>query len=164
MYQTDIPASLVLPEPLYLEVFNDALNGTPDNITKTGCLALARLGKEAWNSWRQKYPVLDNQNNWQNNADFNGIDFRCCESINFTGFEFGDGANFSEAKFLVIHFTGAQFGHTANLNPCSYWFKGWPPHFRRVFLKKPTTHRNLNVVHQTLSRKNQSLQSHCRHC
>lgn len=34
------------------EVFNYSENGLPNNISKAGCLALARLGKDAWNAWR----------------------------------------------------------------------------------------------------------------
>ena len=42
-----------------------------------------------------------------------------------------------------------------DLNPCSIRFKVWPPHFQRVFLKKPTIHRNLNVAHQAFNGQNQ---------
>ena len=41
------------------------------------------------------------------------------------------------------------------LNPCSIRFKGWPPHFQRVFLKKPAIHQNLNVAHQAFNGQNQ---------
>ncbi|MFA6163455.1 MAG: hypothetical protein WC685_08505, partial [Methylobacter sp.] len=39
-------------DPLYAEVFSVPENGTPDNITQAGCLALARLGREAWSGSR----------------------------------------------------------------------------------------------------------------
>ncbi|TAK63435.1 pentapeptide repeat-containing protein [Methylobacter sp.] len=105
-------------DPLYAEVFSIPENGTPDNITQAGCLALARLGKKAWNEWRLKYPsqviafyVTSNA------ADFSGYDFSK-ESINFNGFKFGHGANFNNAQFGnaqfgQANFAGAEFGESA---------------------------------------------------
>jgi uncharacterized protein YjbI with pentapeptide repeats len=105
-------------DPLYAEVFSIPENGTPDNITQAGCLALARLGKKAWNAWRLKYPsqvvafyVTSNA------ADFSGYDFSK-ESINFNGFKFGHRANFNNAQFGnaqfgQANFAGADFGESA---------------------------------------------------
>lgn len=49
------------------QLFRDAANGTPDNISKAGCLALARLSNDlgaqqgkgyvVWNAWREVFPV-----------------------------------------------------------------------------------------------------------
>jgi uncharacterized protein YjbI with pentapeptide repeats len=101
--------------PLYAAVFTNPENGSPDNITQAGCLALARLGKKAWNEWRLKYPsqviafyVLSNA------ADFSGYDFNK-EPINFNDFKFGHGANFKHAQFgKEANFVGAEFGEYAN--------------------------------------------------
>ncbi len=49
------------------QLFRDPENGTPDNISKAGCLALARLSNDlgaqqgkgyvVWNAWREVFPV-----------------------------------------------------------------------------------------------------------
>jgi uncharacterized protein YjbI with pentapeptide repeats len=100
-------------DPLYTEVFADPENGTPDQITQAGCLALARLGREAWNTWRSKYPSqLDAF--WVSNAvDFSGVDFRK-EHMDFDSFIFGHGASFKNAQFGQANFVGAEFGERAN--------------------------------------------------
>ncbi len=46
----------------YTEILDNQTNGYPNAITAAGCLALAKLGKDAWNEWRSAYPVnLDNK-------------------------------------------------------------------------------------------------------
>jgi uncharacterized protein YjbI with pentapeptide repeats len=64
-------------------------------------LALARRGKEVWNAWKReelKEPGLPDP---KRPVNFAGVDFTKPENqdINFGGFEFGDHANFSKAKF-----------------------------------------------------------------
>jgi hypothetical protein len=56
-------------------------------------LALAAKGKDAWNSWRRA--------NKDVGVTFAGIDFSEAprDLINFEGFEFGDGADFSQCKW-----------------------------------------------------------------
>jgi hypothetical protein len=116
--------------PLYTKVFTDhEKNGTPNNIKQAGCLALAQLGKEAWNAWRSEYPVRGEYPDYENIADFSKVDFSKTP-VNFDGFIFGDKAIFFDAKFGVItqgrraefneaqfgvdtDFTGAQFGEFA---------------------------------------------------
>jgi len=98
-------------DPLYAAVFADSENGTPDNITQAGCLALARLGKEAWNAWRLKYPVtypVDGHEDFPENiADFSNRPL----SIGFEGFKFGDYADFSNTYFEDnSNFQNARFG------------------------------------------------------
>ena len=106
-------------DPLYRDVFKDPENGTPDNITQAGCLALARLGKEAWNAWRRKYWTLCDKDEdlfikWENTADFSGFDFRE-ESIDFQEFVFGHGARFDETQFgHSAYFCGTQFGDSTS--------------------------------------------------
>jgi hypothetical protein len=109
-------------DPLYAAVFTDPENGTPDNITQAGCLALARLGKEAWNAWRSKYPARGEAPNWENIADFSKVDFRKY-SIIFDGFIFGDNAIFWESQFGdLARFKGAQFGNRIEFTDAQFGF------------------------------------------
>ncbi|WP_411727636.1 pentapeptide repeat-containing protein [Methyloglobulus sp.] len=98
-------------DPPYRDVFKDPQNGTPDNITQAGCLALARLGKEAWNAWRKDFPAWGSiADPWENTADFSGFDFRD-KWTNFDDFEFDHGARFDGAQFgYNAFFTYTQFG------------------------------------------------------
>jgi hypothetical protein len=109
-------------DPLYTEVFADPENGTPDNITQAGCLALARLGREAWNAWRFEYPVRGEAPNWENIADFSKVDFRKY-SIIFDGFIFDDNAIFWESQFGdFARFKGAQFGNRIEFTDAQFGF------------------------------------------
>lgn len=108
-------------DPRYSEVFIAQTTGSPDNITKAGCLALARLGKDAWNTWREHYPVPENL--LKNIADFRDVDFRT-ESISFIGFEFGDGACFENAQFGDnFHFDEARFGNDTNFSRTLFGYR-----------------------------------------
>lgn len=58
------------------QLFRDPVNGTPDNISKEGCLALALKSNEVggagkgyvvWNTWRETFPVKE-----KNHAVFSG--------------------------------------------------------------------------------------------
>jgi hypothetical protein len=89
-------------------------------------LALAAKGKEAWNAWRRE------PTNKDVHVTFAGIDFSEAprDEIDFSGFEFGDLANFSYCKwhgvikdeiFILVAFTPgiatftkANFGDEAN--------------------------------------------------
>lgn len=102
-------------------VFDNVANGTPDEPTRAGFLALARLGKTVWNAWRNAYPceinisVLGEISSSGPLVDLTGYDFS--ENINFAGFQFGDGANFEGVCFSKwAVFEGAQFGVRANFN------------------------------------------------
>ena len=103
--------------------FKNPSYGTPDCISRDGCLALAKQSNQKseefggrhvlWNSWRRLYPVL----NKQNIADFRNIDFSRHEEINFSSFDFGDYANFCNTIFgREANFTHANFGKVANFN------------------------------------------------
>jgi uncharacterized protein YjbI with pentapeptide repeats len=61
-------------------------------------LALAAKGKDEWNKWRRD-PA-----NKRVRVTFEGIDFSQAprDQINFEGFEFGDGANFSLCKWRGV--------------------------------------------------------------
>ena len=110
-------------DPLYARVFEDPKNGTPNNITLEGCMTLAQLGKDAWNAWRQQYPVTindsDEYQHYENIALFICNDFRGT-SISFDGFEFGHGANFSRAIFNVAYFKNTKFGDNACFSDVSF--------------------------------------------
>jgi hypothetical protein len=73
-------------------------------------LDLAAKGKDEWNAWRRD-PA-----NQDVHVNFAGIDFSEApdDKINFTGFEFGDKANFSRCKWDFASFSDAVFGHYAN--------------------------------------------------
>ena len=98
------------------EIFRDPENGTPDNISKAGCLALALKSNEVggvgkgyvcWNAWRRAFPVpyssVVNHTNFQE-SEFN-------EEMDFRLFEFGYAANFKKTIFRKkANFDHAKFG------------------------------------------------------
>ncbi len=126
-------------DPLYAAVFENPENGTPDNISQAGCLALARLGKEAWNAWRLKYPVSGDYHP-KNIAIFSELVLDGAE-CNFSGFKFGDRATFESVRFLdqasffnaefgiCIKFNNAIFHNTANFE---YAFFGNSASFKKA--------------------------------
>lgn len=86
--------------------------GVPDDITKAGCLVLAKRGEEAWNAWRAIYRLRWNSDAGGpvNRADFAGVDFRK-HRIDFSEFQFGDDSRFVGAQFgNWASFVGAPFG------------------------------------------------------
>ena len=98
-----------------LDILRQANCPSPNNISKEGCLALARAGKAVWNAWREAHPV--------NNAKFDSCNF-ISEPIDFSGFVFGGSANFAGTQFgNMAQFEGAQFGHQANFAGAQ--FGGW---------------------------------------
>ncbi len=112
------PVDIESLDPLYRDVFRDPANGTPDDISTAGCLALAKLGKTAWNAWRNNFPAWDNEESGDttNNVDFSNVDFTIPDEegrINrfFNGFNFGNRAMFTFAKFPDhTSFSHATFG------------------------------------------------------
>lgn len=102
-------------------IFADATNGTPDNPTKAGFLALAQEGKDLWNAWRNAYPCQEQLKNgiYQifvgPRINLNGCIFE--NEMNFAEFQFGDGADFEGACFRgTAIFAGAQFGDRTNFS------------------------------------------------
>jgi hypothetical protein len=96
-------------------------------------LALAAKGKDAWNAWWRDPANTDVH------VTFAGIDFSEApkDQIDFSGFEFGDHANFSKCKWRGAEwqecednretftvgracFTGATFGHGARFNSSAF--------------------------------------------
>lgn len=99
------------------DVFSDPENGTPSNISKTGCIKLAPLGHTAWNAWRTCFPTESyGPLGFNNFADFSDCDFNKIRTtngfhINFSKFNFGDGADFSGTKIpRNMSFNDATFG------------------------------------------------------
>jgi uncharacterized protein YjbI with pentapeptide repeats len=107
------------------EIFRNPENGTPDYISKAGCLVLAdtsnkvsrpRLGYVVWNAWRSVFPKTDSQSH----VDFRGYDFRQ-KPVNFSGFNFGDYADFQGAFWPDgANFRNAQWGDYANFAGASW--------------------------------------------
>ena len=124
------------------QLFRDAANGTPDNISKAGCLALARLsnsflalinhqavnGEILWNAWRKAFPVTGSVGNWQNNIDFSchvddGKNYPFF--IDFSNFEFSDGANFNRSKWpLSVNFKKCKWGNYCDLSRVEWGDRG----------------------------------------
>ncbi|MGC2833494.1 MAG: pentapeptide repeat-containing protein [Methylocella sp.] len=91
---------------------------------QTFFLDLAAKGKYTWNAWRR------NPANKDVRVTFAGVDFSAAprDGIDFSGFEFGDSANFSQCKWRGVEwverpeafkpgracFIGATFGHGAS--------------------------------------------------
>jgi hypothetical protein len=69
-----------------------------EDSSKAFFLALAAKGKEAWNAWRRDPANKDVR------VTFAGIDFSQApmDGIDFSGFEFGDYANFSRCKWRGV--------------------------------------------------------------
>lgn len=99
-------------------------------------LALAAKGKDAWNAWRRDPANKDVH------VTFVSIDFSEAprDGIDFSGFEFGDYADFSGCRWRGVRwqeigenpkafapgracFTGAAFGHRASFTGAA--FGGW---------------------------------------
>jgi hypothetical protein len=117
------------------ELFRNPENGTPDNISKAGCLALALKSNElshdffelnghtqgntqhtaiVWNCWRQIFPVEGSFEEPVNHANFEGASFEGL-GLSFAGFQFGDFANFKATRWGDnANCIAAQWGHHAN--------------------------------------------------
>lgn len=108
---------------------SDQYRGTPDRITKAGCLALAYESNrcknvEIWNSWRRNFPsriICQNPISYENNANFNNCDFEKNKAIDFSNFEFGNGVNFEGTKFGDrVSFENATFNDSSNFRNCNF--------------------------------------------
>ncbi|WAJ35484.1 pentapeptide repeat-containing protein [Pseudomonas sp. GOM7] len=88
-----------------VNLFESEAHGTPDRISKAGCMALAKMGAGAWNAWRDKFPPEPYGHfDYVNIADFSDTDFCGLQwdfggEICFEDFKFGPGASFKNAKF-----------------------------------------------------------------
>jgi uncharacterized protein YjbI with pentapeptide repeats len=132
----------VIVREIIRDIFRNPDNGTPDNISKVGCLALVLKSNEVggdgkghvvWNAWRRVFParweMVKHQgermpyevSEWVNIVDFSKIDFtsdidsRLSRLKNFSQFQFGNGANFSGSTWGAhTDFRDAVFGDNAN--------------------------------------------------
>jgi uncharacterized protein YjbI with pentapeptide repeats len=82
-------------------------------------LALARCGKDVWNEWRREHedrqPYIA--------VTFANVDFREPKNstIDFSGFNFGNLAKFSDATFESgAHFSGSTFGRGADFSRAAF--------------------------------------------
>ena len=97
------------------EIFRNPDNGTPDNISKAGCLALAKQGAIVWNAWRAVFPVISVLKatfppQYRNRADFSSQNFHGILS-DLRNFNFGNGANFNQSIWgTLTKFEGAIWG------------------------------------------------------
>lgn len=107
----------------YAHIFLNEENGTPDDISKRGCVALARRGAEVWNAWRKDFPVQGGRLNagygvisrFRNGANFENIEFD--RPVDFSRFDFGADANFEGVRFLKdVKFSMAKFGERARFS------------------------------------------------
>ena len=108
------------------EIFRNSENGTPDNISKAGCMALALKSNElggagkgyvAWNAWRRAFPVP--YLSIVNHANFQESEFT--EEMDFRLFEFGYAANFQKTIFRKnVDFDLAKFGTSTDFS-FAFW-------------------------------------------
>lgn len=97
----------------------------PDNITRDECLALARCGADAWNVWRDEFPLLQlGVDEFRNTADFSGVDFRD-NFIDFFGLRLGDHARFRGAVFdHQVNFVEHVFGRFVDFSGARFEYRG----------------------------------------
>lgn len=103
------------------EIFRNSDNGTPDNISRAGCLTLAfksneiggqEKGHVVWNEWRVQFPVKTDNGVAKNFANFYGLNFKD-RPISFRHFNFGDHANFSNTQWgASTNFASASWGES----------------------------------------------------
>lgn len=109
-----------------IDFFNNDENGTPDNISRSGCMALANIGftnNAIWNEWRKAFPTRINfgaKSVVLNRADFSNQNFQGM-SLNFSGFNFGDYADFSNSKWGYVNFEKCIFGESANFESTEWY-------------------------------------------
>ena len=83
-------------------------NGTPEDPTQAGLIALAKEGAQVWNAWREEWPEPE--------VNFAGMDLRG-DGLDFCGYQFGEKADFKGTLFFGLsNFSGARFGRAANFS------------------------------------------------
>ena len=116
------------------EIFRNPENGTPDNISRAGCLALALKSNEVggegngyvvWNAWRGEFPVrgMRATNDVKNHTQFAHIDFQLPENKvgSFARFHFANDADFRGALLgHCCNFQHAKWGHRANFDDAKW--------------------------------------------
>jgi hypothetical protein len=110
------------------DIFRNPENGTPDNINKAGCLALAKQGAIIWNAWRAAFPAIQIlkaifPTQYRNRADFSSQNFQGILS-NLQDFDFGNRANFDQSVWgSFTKFEGTKWG-----NQSSFFGAVWGDH------------------------------------
>jgi hypothetical protein len=106
------------------EIFRDPENGTPDNISKAGCLVLANKGRLVWNCWRKLFPTKRKNGRYINRVDFSDHQFGIGEGVDFAGFQFGDQVTFRRTKWVShANFSASEWGQQADFS-CARWEMG----------------------------------------
>src|SRR6266849_400778 len=118
----------------YLETFatDPGTLGTPENPRPHGFLFLAKAGKDIWNSWRADHPTQRDASSgewlravrWHRETPQEHIQLANHPDLNFSGFVFGDGADFTAQQFSegmgVANFVGARFGDDARFDSTAF--------------------------------------------
>ena len=126
--------------------------GSPDQPTARGFVRLAQAGKEIWNAWRKDYPAYRDEQTKEWHRHIHWIDTNAQpiqlapSNIDFSEFNFGDGANFLGQSFSpgrVITFERAKFGDDTGFRDCT--FNGGM-NFRSAAFGNRTQFFNVNVV------------------
>lgn len=89
---------------------------------------LAKQGKDAWNNWISNNQATYNETSrkWENAVNFSNINFSQYfpdrDEINFSGFNFGNGANFTGCSFIgkICLFVDSHFGQDTNLTNVNF--------------------------------------------
>ncbi len=118
--------------------------GTPEDPKPLGFMVLAKAGREIWNSWRADFPTeLDPSNGkwtravrWHQENPSQHVSL-AEHRVDFSGFEFGDGADFFGQQFPSsgghVKFENSRFGDGARFDSARFGagvtFKG--AHFGR---------------------------------
>jgi hypothetical protein len=110
------------------QLFRDPANGTPDNISRAGCLALAlksnELGKQqgkgyvVWNAWREMFPVtVKNQAVFSGDARDSYLQrFRYQNVTDFTNVKTGNGLFLIAQLNRQFTFDNFKFGPFARFD------------------------------------------------
>lgn len=105
--------------------------GTPVAPTTRGLIRLAQEGADTWNAWRHDYPVemnpvthqLMRTVRWEDEQNNNVIISIGGLGIDFTGFNFGEGACFLDQVFPQTQraiFNCATFGRDTSFRNCQF--------------------------------------------
>ncbi len=120
----------------YSEIFatDPVAFGPPENPRPHGFLVLAKAGRDIWNSWRTDHPTeLDASTGkwlravrWHADNPPEHVNISNQPGLNFSGFLFGDGADFTGQQFSrdmgVVKFEGARFGDDARFDSTAFHF------------------------------------------
>ena len=116
-----MPSDVMELDPSYRFIFDNPRNGSPEDISSEGCIALALMGADLWNAWRRDFPCAGGETHhgffvsseYGNFANFRNYVFE--DFADFSHFEFGANAIFENVEFRkFVGFEHATFGENAN--------------------------------------------------